>query len=247
MRNAVLHLLTNKANDFGIVGLPVRSSYTPFIPSAEEDVVRSALHINTAPYYLINSLTAVYTFNDILSEFRETECTFKLHALPYPKISITNATYANTTAHNFSINNIPTSFPSPNYFTWVIEYNDLDTLVVRGGDKRITVPYILDSVVDGDNTYAVLSADWPAELGLQGALALNAGVYWSAGATISMSVPPVLFPYNHAINKVIVLPATHVLLTAAGLSRNFYNAQSYIEKYALLMLALAQPAIRNPV
>jgi hypothetical protein len=35
-------------------------------------------------------------------------------------------------------------------------------------------------------------------------------------------------------------------LTDTGLARNYYNAQSYIEKYATLMLALADVDKNNP-
>ena len=245
MRNAVLHLITNKAADFDIEGLPINSAYTPFATTAEEDAVRTALHINDAPYYLINSLSAVYAFNDILSEFRETERTFDLHKLPWPRLTISNASYANTADSNFNIANIPTSFPSTNYFSWTISYNDGETLVIQACDKRFTVDYTLTEVTEGANTYNVLAADWPAETGIKGGFALD--VHWSSGNSIELVVPPVVFPYNHAVNKVIGMTATNSLLTKAGLSRNFYNAQSSIEKYALLMLALAQPGIRNPL
>ena len=75
---------------------------------------------------------------------------------------------------------------------------------------------------------------------------LDATTDWSYGNSFSLSVYPAEFPYDEAIKYVNKFAETATLLTDAGLARNYYNAQSYIEKYATLMLALANPDKNNP-
>lgn len=246
MRNAVLHLITNKAGEFGIPTFPSDSNFVPFTASAEETKLRAALRINDGPYFLINSLIAVYTFSDILAEFRETETTFDLHNIPQINLNIYNATYANTATENFNIANVPDTFPSTTYFTWTIKYNDEDTLILVCCDKKFTIPYTLTDTTINGNPARVLTAEWPAVAGIKGGFHLNDDIDWSGSAAIYLYVPPITFPYEAAVAKVAGLAETTALLTNAGLSRNFHNAQSAIEKYALLMLALAQTDARNP-
>lgn len=245
MRNAVLHLISNKAGNFGSTALPTNSSFTPFTPTAEETFVRNKLFINDSVYHLVNSILSVYAFPEILADFRETSRTFNFHSLQKNKVTISGATYANTETDNFNILNIPTSFPTPNYFSWQIKYQDYENLVITGCDTNFTVAYTLTEVTQ-DTTYRVLSADWPSVTGIKGGFALDADTDWSYGTAISLTVYPAIFPYEAAINYINKFSETSTLLTNTGLSRNYYNAQSYIEKYATLMLALANPGVRNP-
>ncbi len=246
MRNAVLHLISNKAGNFGLPNLPVDSSFVPYTTTAIEDSLRAALFINATPYYLINSLISVYTFSDILAEFRETETTFSLCNINYPKLTIVNATYANTPTQNFNIANIPETYPNATYFYWTIKYNNEDTLSITCCNQRFTIPFTLTDLVEDGQAIRVLSADWPAISGIKGGFALNEDIDWSTGANIYLFVPPVVFPYEEAIKVANRIPGTADILNRAGVSKNYYNAQSGIEKYALLMMALANPAERNP-
>lgn len=246
MRNAVLHLISNKAGDFGIPNLPVDSSFVPYTTTDIEDTLRSILFINAAPYYLLNSLTSVYTFSDILSEFRETETTFNLCNINYPKLTIINATYANTDEQNFNIANIPSTYPNSTYFYWTIKYNNETSLAITCCNQRFTIPFTLTELTEDGQAMKVLSADWPAISGIKGGFVLNDDIDWSTGATIYLYVPPVTFPYDEAITMVNRIPGVGDLLNREGVSKNYYNAQSGIEKYALLMLALANPSARNP-
>jgi hypothetical protein len=246
MRDAVLHLISNKSGGFNIPCFPAYSDYTPYDPAAEETVIREKLLINMSSYHLINSILAVYSFSDILSEFRETSRTFNFNNLPIAELSVTNATYANTETENFNIVNVPTTFPSANYFNWSIKCQDSEFLIFTGCDTSVTISYNLENVTQNAVSYRLLTADWPAAAGIKGGFALDPSLVWSYGDQITLSVPPVMFPYDKAIEYVNKLPETPKVLNNSGLARNYYNAQSDIEKYALLMLAIARPDIRNP-
>lgn len=246
MRDAVLHLISNKSNGFNVPCFPAYSSYTPYTPTEQESVIRDKLFINSSSYHLINSMLAVYSFTDILSEFRETSRTFNFIDLPVTEVSITNATYGNTDTVNFNILNIPNSFPTPNYFNWEIRYQDDEFIVLSCCDTVYTIPYTLTSVTQNSTTYRLLTSDWPEVTGIKGGFILDSTLSWSYGNKITLTVPPVIFPYEQAIKLADKLSETAHVLNNSGLARNYYNAQSSIEKYALLMLAISRPDLRNP-
>jgi hypothetical protein len=246
MRNAVLHLITNKSGNFGSSVLPENSFYSPHTPTEAEEFIRSRLLINDSNYHLVNSMLAVYAFPEILSDFRETSRTFDFKDLQKNVVTIAGATYANTTTENFNIVNVPTTFPSVNYFNWTIKYQDYENLVFIGCDTAYTVPYTLTETVQDAVTYRIISAEWPAVSGIRGGFYLDPATDWSTGNSFSLTVYPAIFPYEAAINYVNKFSATSTLLTNTGLARNYYNAQSYIEKYATLMLALADADNNNP-
>jgi len=246
MRNAVLHLITNKSGDFGSAVLPPNSFYTPHTPTAAEEFIRARLLINDSDYHLVNSMLAVYAFPEILSDFRETSRTFDFKDLQTNAVSISGASYANTTTENFNIVNVPNTFPSLNYFNWRIEYRDYENLVFIGCDTAYTIPYTVTTTTQNAVTYRILSAAWPAVSGIRGGFYLDPATGWSTGSSISLTVYPAVFPYEAAINYVNRFSETATILTNTGLARNYYNAQSYIEKYATLMLALADADTNNP-
>jgi hypothetical protein len=246
MRDAVLHLISNKSGSFNIPCFPAYSDYTPYEPTAQETVLRDKLLINMSSYHLINSMLAVYSFSDILSDFRESSRTFNFNDLPISALSITNATYANTETENFNIVNVPNTFPSANYFNWSIKCQDSEFLIFSGCDISVTIPYTLDNVTQDAVSYRILTAGWPTIAGIKGGFALDPSLTWSFGDQITLTVPPVTFPYDKAIDYINILPETAQVLSTAGLARNYYNAQSDIEKYALLMLAISRPDLRNP-
>lgn len=237
MRNAVLHLITNKSDNFGISGLPTISTFKPYVPTAAETAIREALLINSGSYYLTNSLAAVYAFPDILSEFKETDSTFLLHNIIANELIITNASYYNTATSNFNITHDPVTFPGVNYFNWYVAYNNNNVLNIRYANKNAVVPYTL--------TDRVLTVEWPTDSGIRGALQLDTDFVWASGAQVSLYVPPVSYPFTAAVNIASNLPGTASVLNNSGLARNYFNAQSGVEKYALLMLAMARPDLRN--
>lgn len=246
MRNAVLHLITNKSGNFGSSVLPPNSFFTPHAPTDAEEFIRSRLLINDSNYHLVNSMLAVYAFPEILSDFRETSRTFDFKDLQTNAVTISGAAYANTTTENFNIVNVPTTFPSTNYFNWQLKYQDYENLVFIGCDTSFTIPYTLTTTTQGANTYRILSADWPAVSGIRGGFALDPTTDWSTGNSFYLTVYPAVFPYEAAINYVNIFSQTATILNNTGLARNYYNAQSYIEKYATLMLALADVDNNNP-
>lgn len=237
MRNAVLHLITNKTDSFGITGLPTSSLFRPYVPTAAETAIREALHINDGSYYLTNSLAAVYAFPDILAEFKETESTFLLHNIIGDELLITNASYYNTPTTNFNIAHNPVVLPGADYFNWRLTYNNSSVLNIKYANKHATITYTLED--------RVLTADWPLDSGIRGALQLDTDYIWTQGAQVSLYVPPVSFPFTAAVKIVTDLPGTSTVLNNSGLARNYFNAQSGVEKYALLMLAIARPDLRN--
>jgi len=246
MRNAVLHLITNKSGNFGSSALPENSFYSPHTPTEAEAFVRSKLLINDSNYHLVNSMLAVYAFPEILSDFRETSRTFDFKELQRNVVTISGASYANTETENFNIVNVPDTFPSDNYFNWTIKYQDYENLVFIGCDAGYTIPYTLTETVQDAVTYRIISAEWPAVAGIKGGFSLDPSTDWSTGNSFSLTVYPALFPYEAAINYINNFAETATLLTNTGLARNYYNAQSYIEKYATLMLALADADKNNP-
>lgn len=241
MRNAVLHLITNKSGNFGLDLLPATSSFVPYTPSPQETDIRNALFINSSPYYLVNSLIAAYSFEDILDEFNESSRTFELHNLPKSNLQITNATYANTPTTNFNVAYSPSIFPRPENMTWTITYNDGTNLDLLYAGQLASIPY---TVLDGD----VVTAEWPEDSGIRGGFKLNAGLSWCHGTVITLNVPPISFPYYNAVKYLQRYNSTSLyhVLNISGLSRNFVNAQSGIEQYALIMLGISNPGIRNP-
>lgn len=243
MRNAVLHLITNKASDFGNDMLPTNSTFRAYPASAGETAIRDALKINSDIYYLLNSLVAVYAFPEVLSEFRESETTFDLNAFRLPPLTITNAEYYNTTTTNFNVMLQPSTFPTEGYFDWTISYNNETSLDIACCNQSYTIPYTKSLALDGCD---VIEAEWPKVSGLSGGFKLPVTFYWSTGYAIQLHVPPISFPYKAAIDIAVALPGTAKILADAGVARNFFNAQSYIEKYALLMFAISRPDIRNP-
>jgi hypothetical protein len=246
MRNAVLHLITNKSGNFGSLVLPENSFYTPHTETAEETFIRSKLLINDSNYHLVNSMLAVYAFPEILSDFRETSRTFDFKDLQRNTVTISGATYANTATENFNIVNVPATFPSTSYFNWTIQYQDYENLVFIGCGGSYTIPYTLTETVQDAVTYRIISAEWPAVSGIKGGFSLDPSTDWSTGNSFSLTVYPAVFPYEAAVNYVNKFSETATILTNTGLARNYYNAQSYIEKYATLMLALANPEKNNP-
>lgn len=246
MRNAVLHLVTNKSGNFGTPILPENSFYTPHTPTEAEAFVRARLLINDSLYHLVNSMLAVYAFPEILSDFRETSRTFDFKNLQKNTVTISGATYANTATENFNIVNIPTSFPSANYFNWQIRCQDFENLVFIGCDTNYTIPYTLTETIQDTVTHRIVSAAWPAVTGIRGGFDLDAATDWSFGNYFSLTVYPAVFPYDAAISYINRFAETATLLTDSGLARNYYNAQSSIEKYATLMLALADTDKHNP-
>lgn len=246
MRNAVLHLITNKSGNFGSSVLPANSFYAPHTPSEAEAFVRSRLLINDSNYHLVNSMLAVYSFPEILSDFRETSRTFDIKNLQRNTVTISGASYANTATENFNIVNIPDTFPSLNYFNWQVKCQDSDNLVFIGCDTSYTIPYTLTETTQDAVTHRIVSANWPTVSGIRGGFDLDASTDWSFGNSFSLTVYPAEFPYEAAIIYINRFAATATLLTNAGLARNYYNAQSYIEKYATIMLALANTDINNP-
>lgn len=243
MRNAVLHLITNKKDNFNLDGLPTSSNYTPFVPTESETKIRDALFINSSPYYLINSLVAAYTFEEILAEFNESERTYELYALPKMPLILSGASYANTADQNFNIAFKPSSFIKPVNLNWSIKYNTEQTLDLQYAGNFVSLNYSIDA-------NKVLSADWPSDSGIRGGFKIPEDKEWSIGSlsTISIVVPPVSFPFDAAISYLKRFHSNDLykLLNEYGLSRNFLNAQSSIEQYALILLALAKPGIRNP-
>jgi hypothetical protein len=244
MRNAVLHLVTNKSSDFGSDMLPTNSSFRAFPASAGETAIRNTLKINDDLYYLLNSLVAVYAFPEVLTEFRESETTFDLNAFRLPPLTITNAEYYNTATTNFNVVLQPATFPTDGYFNWTVSYNNESSLDIYCCNQAYTVPYTKSLSLDGCE---VIEAIWPEVSGLSGGFKLPITSSWATGYVIQLYVPPISFPYKAAVDLITALPGTSKVLADAGVARNFFNAQSDIEKYALLMLAISRPDIRNPV
>jgi hypothetical protein len=246
MRNAVLHLITNQSGFAGSEVFPINSFYVPHTPNAAEEFIRSRLLINESNYHLTNSMLAVYAFPEILADFRESSITFSFKELQRNTVTISGASYVNTPTENFNILNVPNTYPSSNYFNWTIKYQDYENLVFVGCDSAYTIPYTLTETMQGATAYRIISAAWPAVAGIRGGFALDATTDWSTGNSFSLNVYPAIFPYEAAINYINNFAETSTLLNNTGLARNYYNAQSYIEKYATLMLALADADKNNP-
>jgi hypothetical protein len=242
MRNAVLHLITNKAKDFGIEGLPLISSFVPATPTEAESKIRKALLINDSPYHLINSLSAVYAFEEILAEFNESSRTFELYSLPRNYLHITGADYANTASENFNIAYSPSSFVKAGTLAWKIKYNNSTSINLIYAGISVTIPFSIDS-------NKVLSATWPLDSGIRGGFKIPDDKEWSIGSLseISLNVAPVSFSYADTIAylKRFYSNSLYGVLNESGLGKNFAAAQSAIEQYAIVMLAIGKPDIRN--
>jgi len=243
MINAVLHLVTNKGGNFGSSLLPSYSNFTPYTEESYETIVRQALMINSGLYYLINSLISVYSFPDILSEFNETGKTFYLKDFRLSPVYISNAEYCNTQTDNFNILAVPDILPkNQNYFNCNVSYVSNTELSLSYKNKAVNISYEKST---GSDNRVIVAGEWPVDSGIKGAFKLPSGESWKAGYNINIFSQPIIYPYAEAVNEINKLSATPQLLANAGVARNYYNAQTSIEKYALLMLALANPKKRN--
>lgn len=232
MKNAVLHLLTNKNSGFFSTIFPVTSDYKVRTETEAQQEIRQLLrlHITDSDYYLMGALAAVYAFPEILREFNESSKTFKLSDWVRPADTITGAQYHNLPNINFALRYKPKVWPVE--LAWTISYLDSKNLIIRLGDSKFIVPYTVSSL-------NILRPDWPEELGIQGALKLDGT--WQSSSVLEIRHTPVSYPYDTILNKLSKNTNVYTLLDLAGLSKEFFSAKTSLEKFAILLLALAAP------
>jgi len=232
MKNSVIHLITNRAGDFHHPSLASVTDYTPHTESAEEISLRDFLQLRdqSTDYYVIAAINAVYAFPELVAEFKESQRTFDLSLWSKDDDNITSNGVLNTQDKVFTIHRTPTEFPVQ--MRWELSYVNGTTMKIRLGDLFWDV----NVRTTEDN---VMYVDWPEELGISGAL--NLDNTWSSGDTMTIIHTPTRFPYGRLAEIVTNRDDARRVMIDRNYIRNFYLAQSDIEKCAILYTALAWP------
>ena len=231
MKNSVIHLITNRKGDFHHSSLASVSDYEIHAEPDEEASLRTFLQLGdtTTDYYVMGALGAVYAFPELFAEFKETQRTFDISLWSKDDDNFTPNGVINTTDEVFNLHRTPTEFPVE--MEWIMTYTNDNTMRVVLGAASYDVP-----VRATTNT---LYADWPEELGISGAISLDAT--WSSGDEFRIHHTPTRFPYSRIVELITNRADARMIMTNRGYMRNFYLAQSDIEKCAILYTALAWP------
>lgn len=232
MRNAVLHLLSNKADGFRSPIFPESSDFVPVVETEAQAKIREFFKLQhpDSDYYLMGAMTAVYAYPDILSDFQETDMTFRLSDWRRDPDWITGGTYAHAQGQ-FYLHYSPDQWPAP--LTWVITYLDDTTLSIRAGDRRYIVKYHTSSS-------DVLYPEWPEALGIRGGIDLDST--WASSSVVEIGHTPTAYPYDVVVDKLDTMNETFLVLEDEDLTQQYFTAQASIEKVAVVLLALANPS-----
>lgn len=230
--NEIIHLVTNRSGDFHHPSLASVVGYKPHKEPADEASLRAFLQLKKTDtdYYVIGALAAVYAFPALVREFNEKGRTFDLSAWRKDDDVFYPGQLVNSRSHAFNVHRIPTEFPVE--IEWRLSYLDSATMLVQVGSQRYNVPVRVAA--------GILYAEWPAELGIQGAIELDAG--WGSSTVMTMRHIPTGFPYEELARQLANREDARRLLTERGYMPYFYSAQSHIEKCAVTYTALAGPS-----
>lgn len=233
MRNSVLHLLTNQAADFVSPIFPNVSDYTPHEESTVEKSLRSFLKLGAGnpDYYLVSLLSSVYSFPEVLEEFKETDKTFDLSDYTRPHDYITGGTLINSDKHQVKIARSPSEYPVA--MEIVIEYKDEKEVFITTGTLIYAAKF---NKIDDNN----LEVKWPSDIGLSGVLSPTGGV-WESGSRVTIFHQPITYPFAQVASRILKRSDFITYLSEVGLLKHVYSSQSGLEQMALVCLALANP------
>lgn len=234
MRDSVLHLVTNRASTFGSPIFPSASLYVPHTEGTSESSLRDFLRLrsNDPAYYLVGVLASVYSFPEIVEEFKETDKTFDLKDYVPPSNTVSGGSFVNLFGKSFSLERVPIEYPILTDI--LVKYKDSREVSIVACNNTYNVPFAVRS---GDN----LDIEWPEELGIHGILYPSAGT-WITGSYVNIYHQPITYPYKVVTDSVLKNSDYIQLLSSLGLMKNIYSAQSPVERMALIALALANPS-----
>lgn len=235
MRDAVIHLITNRSGDFHHPSLATLTSYTPTARVGVEVEVRQALRLDDVEtdYYAVASAMAVYAFPDILAEFGETARSVDFSMWRPDDDTIVGGEFANTNQDVFRIARMPREWPVAT--VWRITYVEDGARITLDNQPALLAP----ARAVGD----YLHVEWPEELGVAGKIKLDST--WQSGSELQIYHTPPSFPYGLALQAMLAVPGAIQLIQAKGYMELYWGAQTDIERYAAAMAALADPATHN--
>lgn len=230
MQNAVLHLLTNRAGDFGSTIFPNSSVYTPHSESKVEESIRSLLKLRTgdSPYFLINIMGAIYAFPEIFAEFKETNTSFQFSDYVRPPNTVSGGSIVSMYGKTVSYSRIPNQYPID--FEITISYKDSEKVRIIIDDVEHEANY----TIRGDG---FMDIDWPEISGLSGIVQPNTS--WNVGSLIRVYHQPVSYPYKAVVDCVLKNTDYISYISSTGLLKNMYSAQTDLEKVAILGLVIS--------
>jgi len=232
MINQIIHLVTNRSGDFHHPSLASAADYVPHVEPADEASLREFLHLKDidTDYYIIGALTSIYAFPELVGEFNETDRNFDLSLWKPDDDAFSPGDLDNSSCCIFNIHRVPTEYPVVTQ--WDMSYLDATSLLIQLGTKR-WVARVRESATK-------LYVDWPAELGLQGAVELDGA--WTTGYKMTLLHTPSGFPYEELARQIANREDARRILTDRGYMPYFFAAQSDLEKCAILYTALAWPS-----
>ena len=230
MQNAVLHLLTNRASDFGSTIFPKSSVYIPHPENEVEKSIRSLLKLRSgdSPYFLMNIMGAIYAFPEIFAEFKETNTSFQFSDYVRPPNTVSGGSIVSMYGKTVSYSRIPNQYPID--FEITISYKDSEQVRIMVDDFEYEASY----TIRGDG---FLDIDWPKISGLSGIVQPNAA--WSVGSLIRVYHQPVSYPYKAVADHVLKNTDYISYISSIGLLKNMHSAQTDLEKVAILGLVIS--------
>jgi hypothetical protein len=236
MRNSVLHLLTNRNSNFASGIFPQSGTYEAHEEGREEAALRDFLKLRPQDhaFYLVGMLNAVYSFSEIYEEFRESDRSFSLSDYVREADTFDGGVLVNSAGKSAAIQRYPLEFPIE--FEISVKYLSETEVKIFLGKSEMTAPYSIRT--------AGIDIDWPITLGVGGLLlpdGVDWKVNWKTGASFKMRHEPLSFPYGALDRKIGNNPDYLKLLVDAALIRQYYSAQTAMERVAILCLALARP------
>lgn len=233
MINRILHLLTNRASDFGSSIFPAVSDFVPHEEDPKEKAFRDFLHLRNgdSPFYLMGMLAAIYSFPEIVEEFGESDSTFSLSDYVRETDIIEGGSLQSKYGKTASLQRRATEFPVD--FDIRITYHSTNNVRIRAADQDVSVPF--ETRVDGSLVFP-----WPDFTGVGGVLT-PASLPWNVGSSVIIRHEPVMFPYEALHDRVLASPDLMEMLISASLLKHVYAAQTPLESTALIGLAIARP------
>ena len=234
MRDSVLHLLTNRASNFGSPIFPRYSDYTPHEETEVETIIRDLLYLRptAGAYHLIGLLAAVYAFPEVYQEFKESDRTYDLADYTKSPTVMVGGKFAGSPQRILTFNRIPIEFPVS--FDMSIAYKDPLEVRILAGNTNFDVPFFVRN--------NKLDIQWPVETGITGLLDPDGGV-WAQGSIITINHEPGCYPYKILADILLKNSTAIQYLNSVGLLKNFFSAQSSIEKVAIMALAISNPSL----
>lgn len=224
--NEFLHALTNR-EVFASPMFPTVTTFRARPQTPNQISLRQTLqlHVITHDYFVHGLLAAFYSFPELVECFPETR-TFELRDFRRAPDSWVGATPAPDQHGPFVMRRRATEFPVQMRMT--LSYVDATHMRISLGSESWAVPAYWHA--------GTLYPEWPAELGVSGALLV---ADWSSAFEATVQHMPINYPYEACVAALENVPFKNTMLLQVGLMEHYYFAATPFEKVAAAALALA--------